>query len=450
MKQKTRIYCLASIALLVSATACSLGSVLSPTEPTGDEIATRAAATMAAQGALTSLPPTAAPTTSPATAAPPTVVPIVHRIAYIDSGDVWQITAGDPPQQISSSGDAVEVKISDDGQRVVFLRYQSDANTYQVWAVNADGVGEGVLLDQAALDALHPLGGALHIIPHQLEFLPDSHHMLMNTQGTFEGPGQALYEDLLRLDADTGAVTELLPPEQGGTFSISPDGTQVALVQPTSVSLANSDGTNRRADLVTFESIITYSEFLYHPPAVWAPDSSAVGIVIPSHDPLAEETSGTVWRIPVDGTAAASLATIGGEFYFTQMGEGGFGSLISPDLSTLAFRRETSPNVYDFYLANADGSSETLYDSGDVRWKGWSPDSIHFVYVKGTNDLYLGRIGMPPLMLGTGTDLRWITPTRYLYLSGSYGAWTLVRGELGAGDTPLVSPSGEFVAYDFN
>jgi hypothetical protein len=446
MKQRAWIYSLASIALLGSATACSLGGILSSTEPPGDQVATRVAATMAAQGAPSLMPPTAA-ATSPPTAAPPTALPIVHRTAYIDDGDVWQITPGDPPQKISSSGDAVEVKISDDGQRVVFVRYQSDANTYQIWAVNADGEGEGVLLDQAALDALHPLGGALHIIPHQLEFLPDSHYMLMNTQGTFEGPGQALYEDLLRLHADTGAVTELLPPEQGGTFSISPDGTQVALVQPTSVSLANSDGTNRRADLVTFESIITYSEFLYHPPAVWAPDSSAVGIVIPSHDPLAEETSGTVWRIPADGTPATSLATIEGEFYFTQMGEGG---LISPDLSKVVFRRETSPNVYDLYRANSDGSGETVYDLGDVRWMGWSPDSGHFVYVKGANDIYLGRIGTPPLMLGTGTDLRWITPTRYVYLSGTYGAWTLVRGELGAGDTALVSPSGEFVAYDFN
>lgn len=374
-------------------------------------------------------------------------VPPVHRVVYTDGGNVWVITDANPPQQLSTSGDAVDVKISDDGQRVVFVRYDSDANTFAIGAVSADGSGETALLDQAALDGLHPLGGALHITPHQLEFLPDSHDMLMNTQGAFEGPGQALYEDLLRLNADSGVVTELLPPEQGGTFSIAPDGTQVALVHPTSVSLADSDGTNRRADLVTFDSIITYSEFLYHPPVVWAPDSSAVGIVIPSEDPLAAETSGTVWRIPAYGGAATSLATISGEFYFSQMGEG---ALISPDLSKVVFRRETSPNVYDLYHANRDGSAETVYDSGDVRWKGWSPDSSQFAYAKGSNGLYLGKVGTPPTMLGTGADLRWITSTNYLYLSGSYGAWTLMRGELGASDSPLVSPAGEFVAFDAN
>jgi Tol biopolymer transport system component len=371
----------------------------------------------------------------------------VRRIVYTDGGDVWQITGPNPPVQLSSSGQAVDVKISDDGERVVFVRHDPSSNVYEIRGVNADGSGEMILLDQAALDSLHPLDGALHIGPNQLHFLPGSHDLLLNTQGVFEGPGLALYEDLLQVNTETGTVTELLPPEEGGAFHISPDGTQIALVRPTSLSLINADGTHRRDNLVTFPTIITYSEFLYHPPAVWSPHSGAVGIVIPSEDPLATATSGTVWRVPAAGGSASSLATIPGSFYFPQMSGG---ALISPDLSKVAFLRETSPNLYDLYYANADGSGEAVYDSGNIQWKGWAPESTHFVYAKEATNLILGRIGNPPLSLASGTNLRWITDNRYLYLSGSAGSWTLMRGELGAGDSPLVSPVGDFIAFDVN
>jgi hypothetical protein len=447
MKPSKMIFGLMFITLLLLALSCSFGRTLPATKPAGDQIATSAAATMAAQSAPTSLPPTSPAPTSPPTPIPPTAVAIIHRIVYTDGGDVWQITAPNPPLQLTSSGNAVDVKISDDGQRVAFIRYDSIANVHEIWAVNATGGSETLLLDQFALDALHPLNGALHIAPYQLEFLPESHDLLMNTQGVFEGPGLALYEDLLQLNANSGAVTELLPPQQGGSFSIAPDGSQVALVQPTSLGLANSDGSDLRGDLVTFPSIITYSEFLYHPPVVWAPNSSAVGMVIPSQDPLAPATSGTVWRVPASGASATSLATISGDFYFPQLSGG---ALISPDLSKVVFERETAPNLYDLYHASADGSAETIYDSGEIQWLGWAPGGDHFVYAKGSMNIYLGRIGMPPMMLATGMDLRWVSGTRYLYLSGSYGSWTLVRGEMGAGNTALVSPAGEFVSFDAN
>lgn len=449
MMRSIRTLILLGTALLLLTVACTALPTPPSNGPSGDKVATIVAATVAAQSGPTSPPPTSPPPTDlPPTELPPTAAPpAVRRIVYTDAGNVWQITGPSPPGQLTSSGQAVDVKISSDGERVAFVRYDPSANVYEVRRVNSDGSGEMVLLDQGTLDTLHPLDGALHIAPYELDFLPGDHDLLMNTQGVFEGPGLALYEDLLQVDTDTGAVTEILPPEQGGSFHISPHGSQVALVRPTSLSIADVDGTNRRNDLVTFPTIITYSEFLYHPPAVWSPDSSAVGMVIPSEDPLASATSGTVWRVPAAGGAASSLATIPGDFYFPQMSGG---ALISPDLRVVAFLRETSPNIFDLYHANPDGSGETIYDSGNIQWKGWGPDSTHFIYAKNATNLYLGRIGNPPISLATGTNLRWITATRYLYLSGSAGSWTLMRGELGSGDTPLVSPAGDFIAFDVN
>jgi hypothetical protein len=427
-------------------------SVFEPTpDPDINQVATFVAATLSAQGV--ELPPT----NPPATSSPPMIptspaatLPVpssVQRIVYTDNGNLWHATGPNPPQQITNSGNAVQVVVSSDGMKTAFITYDMVSQTYELRSVDIDGSNETVLLSQTQFDALYPLGTALHNGPFQLEFIPDTYLLLMNTQAFFEGPGLAEYEDLLQVDAVGGFVTTILAPGQGGQFEISPDGTQVVLVRPTSVSFANIDGSNLRSDVVTFSQIITYSEFLYHPPPVWGPNSASVGIVIPSDDPLAPNPSGTVWHIPTEGGAPVSLATIAGSFYFPQMGGG---SLISPDLTKIAYLREIGPNTYELYHANADGSNETLYETAEISWIGWAPDSSHFVYAIGSTNLQLGRIGYPPLPFASGINLRWINETRYVFLSGSYGAWTLIRGQLGAGNTPIVSPIGEFVTFDIN
>jgi len=91
-----------------------------------------------------------------------------------------------------------------------------------------------------------------------------------------------------------------------------------------------------------------------------------------------------------------------------------------------------------------------VYDSGPVQWKGWAPDSTRFVYSKGTGlDLYLGELGAAPVALGSGTGSRWVNANEYLYLTGARGSWTLTLADLAGSATPLASPSGDFVAFDF-
>ena len=64
--------------------------------------------------------------------------------------------------------------------------------------------------------------------------------------------------------------------------------------------------------------------------------------------------------------------------------------------------------------------------------------------------LHLGVDGGSPTPIGSCSQLEWIDNTKFLCLSGSYGAWTLMRGEIGGGLIPIVSPAGDFVSYDFD
>lgn len=429
--------------LALAALACELGGGTGEPKDVGQAVA--ATLTAIAQGSLATPTPTEAPA-APTSPAPP--VPVL-RIVFTDGGNAWIIEGAHPPLQLTSSGLVENVRISDDGLRIAFTRRPAVDSPVELRAVHQDGTGEVVLLTPAQLDALYPLGGALHNDISQFGFAPGTHNVMFNTRGTFEGPGLAKHDNLLVVDTDTGVFTEVFPPGSGGDFTPSPDGTRLAIIRPEAVDLANVDGTSHQVGLVTYAHIITYSEYLFYVRPVWRPDSAEVGVVIPSADPLAPPLSGTVWRIPAAGGAATSLPTISGQFFLFGVG---FEPLLSPDLAHVAFTRETAtPNVWDLVIAQADGTGEIPVATGDVQWAGWSPDGVHFVYSSGgPMNLQLGTVGGASVPLTVGTSLKWINATDYLYLSGSSGAWTLNHGTLGGATLPLASPAGVSVSFDWD
>jgi hypothetical protein len=190
--------------------------------------------------------------------------------------------------------------------------------------------------------------------------------------------------------------------------------------------------------------VITYSEYAYYAKPVWNPESTMIGLAIPSHDPLAAETSATTWHLPVGG-APTLVATIAGQFFFPSFSV----PLVSADLSQVAFTRPTTtPNVSNLYRASFDGSGETSVGTYG-SWNGWSPDSAHFVFSPDDPmNLQLGDLagGVAPLV--SGTDLVWFDPTQFVYLSGSGGSWALNRGGIGSPSTVLATPAGSFVNFD--
>lgn len=431
------------VVILAALAACSQV----PVEPASlDSMATQVAATLSAltpaSHSATELAPTSAsPDPTPAAPASPPIV----RIAYTNGGNVWLAEGDAPPVQLTSSGAVENVWISDDGEKVAFTRRPAADGPAEIRAVNRDGSGEILLAAADTWSGLYPHELFLYNDLQMTGFIPGTHQLLLNTRGVAEGPGLARYNDLLRLDAESGALISLRAPEAGGDFLVSPDGQKLALVQHDRISLLTIAGADVRASAITFTPVITYSEYLYHPVGQWTPDSSAVGYAIPSPDPLAPDPSATIWRLPADGAPAASLATIPGGFFFSQSSA----PSISPDLAWVSFQRDTTtPNVRNLILAHADGTGETIVATGQLFWDGWSPDSTHYVYgLDEPMNLQLGTRGGPAASLGRGTQFRWVNQTTFVYLSGSAGAWTLMRGSIGSPAVALASPAGDFVAY---
>ncbi len=178
-----------------------------------------------------------------------------------------------------------------------------------LWRVYADGSGLLKLLDAAALKAFSQDPNADSSSPYQMVFVPASHTLAFNTRVVFMGPGLMVQDDLRLLELDSAQMTTLFAPGQGGMFSFSPDGSKVALMTPTSLSLANGDGTNRQANIVTFPSIITYSEYQFYPNVRWAADGSRLMAAIPSEDPMAANPTMTVWQVDAATGAATQLNT---------------------------------------------------------------------------------------------------------------------------------------------
>lgn len=420
-----------------------------------EALGTAVAATLIAEAqtdAGASTPPTMILATEEPTEAPgegSSTAPVLtlsdFLLAYTHEGNLWVLTTQDPARQLTPSGAVIDVLVADDRQIIVYIRQSYQPDLFEVRAINVDGGEDRQILSQEALDALFPLDAARHFLISQMEFIPRTHSLLFNTHAVFDGPGLLLNDDLHRLDVDTGEHKQILARGAGGQFSISPDGRQIAIARAESLSLVDIEGTHYRPDLVTFDPIVTYSEYQYYPAVVWAVDSSSVASFIPSADPLGEQPTGTVWVIPSDGSPF-SKAPIPGQTFFPQSNGR---SLLSPDLQTLALQRQDpGSQVMQLYLANADGSDTRMYDQGDTQWVGWSTGGANFAYRRGQSQLTLGTPGSAPQPLADGVAMRWLSDELFLIQSGQRGEWSLSLGSVTGEMKPLVQPAGDVFVYD--
>lgn len=445
--QRTRPI-LAALALLFSLLSCSIGGgdgegaqqIEAQVSGTLTAIAVEAEAAQQSTATASESEEITPTPTSP----PPPATSL--RVAFVSSGNVWLWEEATGATQLSSSGNAEDVRISDDGLLIVYLRRPASSQSSEIIAIDADGTDEKVLLNSAEVNGLHPSEGFLYNDVSSLEFLPGTHKLLLTSRAVAEGPGLIKYNDLIMLDADLDSSTVVRTAGNGGDFAISPDGSRVALVRPDTIGLIDPDGGNALPDLINYEQVITYSEFQYYAQPVWSTDSRAVMVTIPSPDPLADITSGTTYRIDAASGAVSELGVVVGDVYFSQT----FTSPIpSPTHDHLGFLRIPSDTEARLILVNPDGSDETTYTTGDLEWRGWSPSGRYFLFTQGElSNVYVGRRGEEPMALVHGVDLQWIDDSRFIFLQGSPDSWTLRMGQVAGPTVDIASPGGDLVRYD--
>ena len=362
------------------------------------------------------------------------------RVAYTDDGNLWVVEKGLGAVQLTDTGGISDVRLSDDGEWIAYVVRNPDQDTTDLYSVRFDGSSSRLLLDEGRFDALYPLEGFIHTTLSSMDFLPGSHTLLFNTRGVFEGPGLAKNDDLLSINAETGAFTALLPRGQGGDFTASPAGDQIALAHPDSLSFVDANGANLRPDVLSFSPVITYSEYFFYPLPVWS-DGSVV-LPVPQQDPFFAAEPAMVWS--VDGEAQV-IAEPTGDLFAPQREL----PIVSPDGMHLAYFQEADEaGQQHLVIERLDNGEQVIYDTGSLQWKGWGPDSYIFAYTKGSGlDLALGDLLGEPVALGSGTGLRWVNAREYLYLAGVPGSWTLTLANLDGDRIPLAIISNG--VYDF-
>ena len=153
--------------------------------PSIEAMATQVAATLTAltpvAHGVTEAPPTAGPLEP--TPLPPAAPPVL-RIAFTNGGNIWLAEGDAPAVQLTSSGNAEQVWISSDGQQVVFTRRPAVDGPVEVRAVHRDGTGEMILAPADAWNGLYAHESFLFNDLQQMDFIPGTHRLLLNTRVT--------------------------------------------------------------------------------------------------------------------------------------------------------------------------------------------------------------------------------------------------------------------------
>jgi len=395
----------------------------------------------------TSVPPTTTPTLTPTVTLIPTgaaVVPAAGmRIVYTDAGrNLWIWLADGSTRQLVKTGDVNEGRISADGSLLVYIRTK-DFKKFSVWAINPDGSNQRELITEDTMNGMKNNDDAIGAQPYVMDWIPGTHSLAFVTAPVFDGPGIQVNDDLWEINGDTGQLTELLQPGQGGVFYYSPDGKQIALVTPKTISLINADGSNRRDAVLQFTAVNTYSEFLYYPTPKWAPDSSLLHVAIPPNDALATATplhKTTLYEIPTNGSRASKIGTVTTAPLLAPE--------FSPDASRMIYVKQSgdaTDNQRELHISDPTGSGDTVYRTAQLDFNGWAPDSSHFIFTEG-NNTRLGQIGVDsvPLLSDThsATAVDWLNNGQILFLHRITNGWQIKLGTPGGTSQVLISLPG--------
>jgi len=391
-------------------------------------------ATQSPTSAPTPVPPTAMPT-------PPQLVrgncPVVYADNSVQGSFLYCLDAHDERFQVvdaSQLGTLSAPQISPDGKQVAYLVNKIDG-TSELWIVN---VGTLPTLEQPRLlvgRANLDLGGP-EVINSPLKF-----QWQIGTQTIFfstrfmpvqgiQGPGEYINADLWKVDAESGALSNVLAPQSAGSFTFSPDGRFIAISNPRSIALLKTDGSPLQV-LLDFPFINTASEYTYKPLIGWSADSTFFYTAIPSAEPFAADAYAEVYRMGVDGTTRKT-ATISGNLLFGA-------PTFAPDGEHILYSQyDQVAGTNILYQMRSDGSAKQQVGTPMTDIWGWSPDANDFVY--SWHDGQSGGVvtvvdatgAHTPLMPKiTLVSLRWIDNTTFYFHGAVEEEWGLYVYRLG-------------------
>ncbi len=374
------------------------------------------------------------------------------RVVYVKEGNVWQWDVENGSRQLTTAGGASGVWLSDDGQYVAFLRDQN------MWVVDADDGRERQLTRAEDFEVLH-LGdyvemGATGVEPFQVVWRPGSHQILFNTVPNISTYDLSLLDDLWLVDADSGELTQILAQGQGGKFTLSPDGQQLAVSNVGRIDLVAVDGSNRR-EVMAIPPIRAFDSSEYYATPVWAADSQSLRVAIPPEDNISLPIQPTtLWHIPLDGQAAQAIGHV--PAYNTL----GIPPQFAPSLDRVAYLVGYEPaadgqvDLFGIAIAElGDGtiSDPAIYPAEVYYVRGWSPDGTRLLFESAADsvaEIHVDRAEISSVInreKGRAIyDLAWIDNSGFLYNHQTASHWNLLLGQYSGGDPGLIDSGTNF------
>jgi len=350
-------------------------------------------------------------------------------MAYVIDGNLYYQNGGNPPLQLTDSGeDRRPISFSEDGKRVFFTR-----GPQEIYSIDVDGSQEQALVTTDLLltmvanydKSTTPCNPIL--VPHtQLLLFNTCYHSIESTPLN--------HDDLFIADADNNLV-RLILPEKGGYSYVSPNGRMIAVDRQNSIDILGIDGRILYSKIVTYprsEQISTAGR------VYWASDSKELILLLPSKtfvDTFPPPTY-TVWRYSLDTHTSVQIQL---DPTPTMLGE----IWVSPDGNWITYFVHNE----GMFLGNLQDGSTQAYHFGSPH--EWSPDSMHFIYDADPldADLSLASINAPPVFIGKGGFIGWLDASRYLYIDNTYG---YAIGEIGKEPIAiLVGSTQPFIQPDF-
>ena len=396
-------------------------------------------------------------TESPSTGAPPpTMLPAPDNsleVVFVNNGNlqVWD-AATQQTRTIVDTGDVSSVTVSDDGQIIAFTRrsWVGDVlNGYEqfaLWVADRDGGNPRELISAEDLrQRINPSERESSNF-FQLGWVPQSHQLIFS--GTkyivqAEGLSHAVPQGAYLVDTESGSVSTLAEAAETVRFLPSPNGKQVALMSPSALDFINTDGSNRRKDVLTNAEVgLTGPLF---PTGVWTQDSRAFVMTGTFEQDPELNVNFTIWRIPMDGSFPEVLATV--------TGSDPSSVTFSPDGKSAAFLKTTDQQpseIAGWFITPLipEAGSLALPNYGketSLTNLHWSPAGA--AYVIKDQDLFQlcpnatqdSQVCGEPIPLGNGiiTKLQWVDASRFLFESIEPNSLSL--GNINGTVTPIVT-----------